>query len=346
MFGILHITTAAESPFSNGICERHNVIITEMFKKLSEGSSDIDSQIVLQQAVFAKNVLHNNEGFSPYQLVYGGSPSLPSVMNASPAALENVTVSKYVANHLTMLSKARSRYAELEFSTRIKKALSSRFISNEGPFHPGQTVYYKRQNKDKWFDPARVLALKIIIVRHGGQLYRAHSIHVRRSPTEDPFLRLEHDDRSEKPSRDRPGVPINPGEKFLDAHETSNPDGSSSEITNGSTNVDSLVCQNNQACLEDGAESDSRDKPATQTVLEVVKTVSTSNASDIKPGKVIRYYHGDAEETAEARVLSRAGKANEKHCHWFNIEYLKPEDLLGTRGSFDVSKSVENVSES
>ena len=232
------------------------------------------------------------------------------------------------------------------FPRGLKRRCQTGFISNEGPFHPGQTVYYKRQNKDKWFDPARVLALKIIIVRHGGQLYRAHSIHVRRSPTEDPFLRLEHDDRSEKPSRDRPGVPINPGEKFLDAHETSNPDGSSSEITNGSTNVDSLVCQNNQACLEDGAESDSRDKPATQTVLEVVKTVSTSNASDIKPGKVIRYYHGDAEETAEARVLSRAGKANEKHCHWFNIEYLKPEDLLGTRGSFDVSKSVENVSES
>ena len=105
-----------------------------------------------------------------------------------------------------MLSKARSRYAELEFSTRIKKALSCRVISDEGPFHPGQTVYYKRQNKDKWFGLARVLGQdgKIIIVRHGGQVYRAHSIHVRRSPTEDPFLRLEHDGRSEKPSRDRP----------------------------------------------------------------------------------------------------------------------------------------------
>ena len=76
----------------------------------------------------------------PYQLVFDKSPSLPSVMNASPAALEKVTVSKYVANHLTMLSKARSRYAELEFSTRIKKALSSRVISDEGPFHARQTV--------------------------------------------------------------------------------------------------------------------------------------------------------------------------------------------------------------
>ena len=48
MFGILHIITAAESPFSNGICERHNGIITEKFKKSSDDSSDIDSQIVFQ----------------------------------------------------------------------------------------------------------------------------------------------------------------------------------------------------------------------------------------------------------------------------------------------------------
>ena len=77
-----------------------------------------------------------------------------------------------------------------------------------------------------------------------------------------------------------------------------------------------------------------------------MNTVSTSNACDIKPVKVIRFYHEEAEETAEARVLSRAGKANGKHCHWFNIKYLKPGIILGTRGSIDGSKSVENMSES
>ena len=64
--GVSHLTTAAESPFSNGVCERHNLVLTETFEKVKSEHVSLDPEVILQHATFAKNSLHNRDGFSPY----------------------------------------------------------------------------------------------------------------------------------------------------------------------------------------------------------------------------------------------------------------------------------------
>ena len=73
-------TTAAESPWSNGIVERHNAILYEsMMKTIND--THCDPEIALAWAVSAKNTLQTNAGYSPSQLVFGRNVNLPSVLN-------------------------------------------------------------------------------------------------------------------------------------------------------------------------------------------------------------------------------------------------------------------------
>ena len=67
-------TTAAESPWSNGMVERHNGIIGESVAKII---NDINCtlNVALSWALSAKNSLQNFHGFSPNQLVFGRNPN-------------------------------------------------------------------------------------------------------------------------------------------------------------------------------------------------------------------------------------------------------------------------------
>ena len=69
-------TTAAESPWSNGLNEQHNGILGEMVKKTLE-DTHCSFKIALAWAISAKNTLHSVHGFSPNQLVFVGIPTYP-----------------------------------------------------------------------------------------------------------------------------------------------------------------------------------------------------------------------------------------------------------------------------
>ena len=70
-FGIVVQCTAANSPWSNGICERHNATLTETYLKLlADNSLHLTKNVLLKYACFAKNTLLNNHGYSPQQLVF------------------------------------------------------------------------------------------------------------------------------------------------------------------------------------------------------------------------------------------------------------------------------------
>ena len=73
------LSTAAESPWSNGITERHNALIGQMMIKVLDDQK-CPAEIALAWSLSAKNALKNVYGFSPNQLVFGHNPNLPSVM--------------------------------------------------------------------------------------------------------------------------------------------------------------------------------------------------------------------------------------------------------------------------
>ena len=55
------LATAAESPSSNGICERHNAVIGHMIDKIKDESDCtlVSTEVALAWAINAKNSLHN-----------------------------------------------------------------------------------------------------------------------------------------------------------------------------------------------------------------------------------------------------------------------------------------------
>ena len=72
-------TTPAESPWCNGICERHNAILTELLLKVKEdivhGKQSLHGQSILRILLLVLVVLARN------QLVFGKNTSLPSYLN-------------------------------------------------------------------------------------------------------------------------------------------------------------------------------------------------------------------------------------------------------------------------
>ena len=70
-------STAAESPWSNGINERHNAILGDMIDRII-ADRRFSLQVAVASAVSSKNALANAYGFSPNQLVFGKNPNFPS----------------------------------------------------------------------------------------------------------------------------------------------------------------------------------------------------------------------------------------------------------------------------
>ena len=96
--------TAAESPFSNGLVERHNFIITDMMDKTLE-ESQFSLDLALSWCLNAKNALANVHGFSPVQLALGQNPKLPSTFTDKPPALTPSNTSKIPTDNLAALHK-------------------------------------------------------------------------------------------------------------------------------------------------------------------------------------------------------------------------------------------------
>ena len=168
--------TAAESPWSNGVCERLNAVLKDnVLKILEENKCSIET--ALAWAVSARNTLHNNNGFSPNQLVFSFNPSLPNIADDKIPALENVTSSQVVANNILALRRSKEEFIKSDANERIRRALSRNVSNtNEKNVEIGNYVYYKRDSEDKWRGPARIIGKdgKVNILRHGGQIVRAH----------------------------------------------------------------------------------------------------------------------------------------------------------------------------
>ena len=143
-------TTAAYSLWSNGVVERHNVVLTDMFNRIIfDDSLKYDRETALKTAVFAKNSMFNHDGFSPYQIAFGCGPRLPSIFTNQPPALECTTTSESVSKLLFKLNEARRFFIEADSSNRIKRALKSNVRYDNGPFVLGDRVFFKRESDDR-----------------------------------------------------------------------------------------------------------------------------------------------------------------------------------------------------
>ena len=179
-FNINIKTTPAESPWSNGMVERHNAVIANMLDKVL-ADTDCNFDVALAWCINAKNSMINIHGFTPYQLAFGKNPTLPSTLDNLPPANSPVNHSEILRENLNALHSAREAFTKLENSDRVKRALSHNVrTSNDFKFVTGDIVYYKRENDRHWKGKATVLGQdgKQVLLKHGGYYIRCHPCRV------------------------------------------------------------------------------------------------------------------------------------------------------------------------
>ena len=142
MLDIRVITTAAEVPFQNGLCERVHQVTDVILLKLREQYPKWRLSVLLKWANMARNSLQMWNGYSSHQLVYGINPNLPNVMTATIPALEETTTSNMLAEHLNALHATREAYVKSESAERIKRALRHKIRASQQVFQAGELVYY------------------------------------------------------------------------------------------------------------------------------------------------------------------------------------------------------------
>ena len=174
-FNIFPKTTAAESAWSNGMCERHNEILADLVRKV-QSENNCSFQVALNWALAAKNSLTNVYGFSPNQLVFGKNIELPSV-HTDKLPAQNIPSSEYIMENLNALHSARQAFIKQESSEKLRRALNRKTRGySDTNFVQGDSVYYYRNNSKKWHGPARVLGRdgQQLLLKHGGIYIRVH----------------------------------------------------------------------------------------------------------------------------------------------------------------------------
>lgn len=145
-----------------------------MLVKLEAGYGNSNSQTLLSWANMARNSLQMWNGYSSHQLVFGQNPNLPNIMNDNLPALEGITNSENFAKHLNTLHAAHKAFIQTEADEMMRQALRNKVRASEQVFENGYRVFYKREGKERWLGPGRVVFQdgKVVFVRHGAVFVR------------------------------------------------------------------------------------------------------------------------------------------------------------------------------
>ena len=278
-------TTAGESPFQNGLCERVHAVTDMMLLKLQYEHKHTDPQTLLSWANMARNSLQMWNGFSSHQLVFGCYPKLPGVMTDSLPSLEGTTRSEVFASHLNTLHAMRKAYIETEACERIRRALRTKVRAAEQVFENGDKVYYKREGRDRWLGPGKVVFQdgKVIFVRHGGVFVRVSPNRLIKAETENESLN---------------------GSEFQDT-------------TKNDGRVHENVKQNNRNKVEKQSVCEYMSSKPSQG--EASSPGNDNNLLQrLKKDDIIRYKLDN--DWIKGKIIGRAGKSSGLYKHWYNVE--------------------------
>ena len=282
-------TTAGESPFQNRLCERVHAVTDMMLVKLEADYGQVNDQSLLCWANMARNSLQMWNGFSSHQLVFGLNPNLPNIITDTLPALDGSTTSEEFAKHLNLLHSARKAYIQSESDERIRRALRGKVRASEQIFEHGDHVFYKRDGKDRWLGPGKVMFQdgKVVFVRHGG-------VFVRVSPNRLCKVGdVQMKEQTENTSSDK--------EREVD-HNT--------EVMTEERN------KGNKDCFTECLPTKPENKPLAMP----------ENKLSVKVKDKIQYKLQNTDDWTTATVLSRAGKATGLNKHWYNVQHEVDEE--------------------
>ena len=174
LLGIQDGTTAAHSPWSAGMVEKHHALCDKTLDSLRRDFPTYNKKVLLNWALAIKNSTPGSAGWSPYQVVYQRNPKLPSVLESDLPGLRAEVTSRELMENLNAHEAARIAYNEALVDNQIKKAILSKVRRNQTVFERGDAIFFRTvNNSDKWMQ-GRVLQVdgKVLFVRKGSNLVR------------------------------------------------------------------------------------------------------------------------------------------------------------------------------
>ena len=335
--------TAGYSPFSNGLCEKNHAVIDDMVYKMKSEQPELPLNIALAWAVNAKNCLQSVGGFSPHQLVYGRNPNLPNSMNDELPALEGKTSSEVIARHLNACHSARRAFIAAEASEKVRRALKAGVKQTRKEFNHGEKVYFKRPDRKEWSGPATVIGKdgKIVILKYGAYIVRAHEIHVQDAP-----YNFEEDREEGRKKLLETLKEYRDTEKNRQEGKTSGIPRNDSVTSGRKINVeDELTIQietseDNDLQIETSEDNDLQE---VNQQRDITSAVSVRGIPRI--GQNVKYLLKDSTDWIFGKIHSRAGKATGQYKDWRNVEH-KDGTIVPMDWKTDVEKwqavDVEN----
>ena len=167
-------TTGASSPWQNGLVEKNHALVDNILQQVVTDYKELDLETALAWSCYAKNILTNIYGFSPYELVFGRKPNVVDIIESPPTAHEIRTHCKVFEDNMNAKTAATAAFIKAQNCEKLKIALRSKIRTMDHVYHQGDWVYYKRTRDDRWMGPAKVMWQdnKVIMVRHGGYCTR------------------------------------------------------------------------------------------------------------------------------------------------------------------------------
>ena len=303
------LTTGAESPWQNGLCEKNHALIDNILERLDDDFPDTDLKTKLAWAGMAKNSLQMTYGYSPNQLVFGQNPKLPNILSDGPPSWEESTTSEIIAKHLNTLHSARKAFIQSECSARLKTALKSKIRTNNEVYDYGDVVYYRRMKDNKWHGPARVIFQdgKVIFIRHGAIYVRVSANRLVKAGQE-----LAKQVEAVSPSKLMTQATYSSSPSKLEY-----PAGLPKPAVSSKAPEMQLLDDSSDAQLE--THRDNPD-PVEENHEEIMPPSSSRSAEpnkiNLKRNEKIRFKDGDLWK--EATIVGR-GKATGKYRNWFNV---------------------------
>lgn len=160
--------TPAESPWSNGLCEKHGGLWKSIFYKAAEDCqprSRCEFNELFDKVTQSKNSMMRKHGFSPYQHVFGCDLRIPQTILEE--GCENVPYMSGVIHGVESYQRsqqirqaARKALVAQDDEDRLRAATLHRTREIQRDFEVGDFVFFWRKGQDQkgsWRGPARVI---------------------------------------------------------------------------------------------------------------------------------------------------------------------------------------------
>ena len=331
------LTTAAESPWSNGLVERHNAVLEDMLNKvLDDTKCDYDTS--LAWCFHAKNSLLNVDGFSPFQISMGYNPTMPVALSDRPTTYGECS-SDIVRMNLNAQQSARKAFIEMENSDKIRRALAHNTRNfNEVKYVTGDSVYYKRKDSKEWRGPGKVIGQdgQQVLVKHGSTYVRVHPC---RLVLQHNDSRISSDSNENATSLDK-STSSEKTSVSVDNIQSVSDDDSDDEcdlVDNVSAQINSFQTDNTTE-ISHSVEIPQSNRLKSNTI--------DRKSSALKKGSTINVKLPNSNDWSEVRLTSRAGKVGGKYEMCWNTK----DTNSGTECYIDLEdvdwKLTESISES